>query len=399
MATIRELIPINTTTVSGVTINATEAGYLQGTDSVSVTPSNCVVLNAIRDINGIRNINTTTLNVSGNIYANTITDGTASIEQGVAENLTFNTVTLNTAITGDVVDTGLIPSSSQYNLPSSSTLVSYTDYAITNAIATIPNSADGEIAGSTSHLFLRGTLNYIYIDSCISCIVENAEGATRKINITTPATVNITLTGAGGKDIDPLANPAWYYLWVIYNPDTLTQSFILSWKYGYIDFLSTLGERVPGYTYAARISSAYYNSGFREYTQRGLYVAYWHNWATTTQNRDFTWGGGTYTQTLSTFLPARRTYSSFNFTLASDTDHLLAYSQGMLESTSSAKMLDTATNCWIFSNPKKHWYSGSIVNFYRPEEFASYTPQYTYPAQFYSVTAADGYITGYTVKL
>jgi len=84
-------------------------------------------------------------------------------------------------------------------------------------------------------------------------ISQDINGITRR-HVNIGGSVDITVSGAGGRDTGNEANSTWYYMWFIYNPTTNTENFVLSTNNNFPTMPS-------GYTFAALISVVYNDSG------------------------------------------------------------------------------------------------------------------------------------------
>ena len=106
MATIKEVIPLDSSSLSGVIINATRAQYLANTTTVGTVVANaCIVAGALKDIGDLRNITATGLITTANInLSGTLTGGTLS---GVtlASGTTLTAADLNDTVIGSAIQT------------------------------------------------------------------------------------------------------------------------------------------------------------------------------------------------------------------------------------------------------------------------------------------------------
>ena len=99
------------------------------------------------------------------------------------------------------------------------------------------------------------------IDADAVLLVNATSGDAYKAS-TVNLTVDITASGANGLDTGSEASSTWYYLWVIYNPDTSTVAGLLSTS-------STAPTLPSGYTYKGLVGAVYNNGssnffGFRQ---------------------------------------------------------------------------------------------------------------------------------------
>ena len=126
-------------------------------------------------------------------------------------------------------------------------------------------------------------------------------------------TVNLTVdistgTGANTLDTGAEATSTWYYLWVIYNPDTTTVAGLLS--------VSSTAPTMPsGYTYKGLVGAVYNGSGgaFADFHQIGHKVA-------CANNNSLSGGTATTATSVSVLVPAVAT-RVYIYTSANDTDH------------------------------------------------------------------------------
>ena len=136
MATIKELIPIDTDSISGVTISNSQAQFLANTNVAgTVYGTACVVTNSSKDIASLRNITATLLNVQNITFSGTITGtGTASITGVTFSTLTLASPTINTAISGSAINnfsTSVIQDSDTV-VPTSKNVIQYVNGRISN---------------------------------------------------------------------------------------------------------------------------------------------------------------------------------------------------------------------------------------------------------------------------
>ena len=151
MATIKEVIPLDSSSLSGVIINATRAQYLANTTTVGTVVANaCIVAGALKDIGDLRNITATGLITTANInLSGTLTGGTLS---GVtlASGTTLTAANLNDTVIGSAIQTtNVTPVASK--LASAVAIVNYVVQEIGNIsyadmtfsfVTTIDNSAN-----------------------------------------------------------------------------------------------------------------------------------------------------------------------------------------------------------------------------------------------------------------
>jgi len=132
MATIKELIPIDTDSISGVTITSGEAGFLAAAHATAgtVNASACVTASSAKDITGLNNI--TCNGTNSIIVAKKFDDGIADLEGGVLTGVTFAALTeltspvINGTLTGDAIDDTTL-STDNDAVPSSAAVRTYVD--------------------------------------------------------------------------------------------------------------------------------------------------------------------------------------------------------------------------------------------------------------------------------
>ena len=144
MATIKQLVPLDAASLSGVSISPAQAAYLGNTTTAGTVVANAAVtVNSQLNISTIRNITSTGTATLNNVTLNgTLTGGSLS---GVSfSGLTFTgTTTINGPITGTHVDTNL-SSVTANSVPGSQAVVTYANAA---AAAMLD---DPILAGTTS---------------------------------------------------------------------------------------------------------------------------------------------------------------------------------------------------------------------------------------------------------
>jgi hypothetical protein len=140
MATIKELIPISTTSLSGTDFSPGEAALLGGgilSSTGTVVADACVTTDSNLDVTGFRNITASSTGQIGTASGGTITDGVATLSGGVLTGATFSTTTFDspvftTQVTGDAFDTSADFTGSAM-LAHSTAIATYVSAAVSDA--------------------------------------------------------------------------------------------------------------------------------------------------------------------------------------------------------------------------------------------------------------------------
>lgn len=288
MATIKQLIPIYDTSISGIPITPTEAGYLAGSIAGTVTSNNCVVVNANKDItSGLNILAAPVVSIAGVLTANTIKfgDNAATISGGTANGYTLDNVILTEFIFGNAIDRTTTLSGNIFYLPSSYTLKTYTDAQVATAAAPKIIEAGGldGIPGRASELIVYcdreiglGSIRVYFRSIILDKISPTGRLEDRKLLVANrhitaylcePNKVNVL----GGR-LSNIYDAGWQYIWVVHNSTTNVTGIISSseYKYTYPSALnSSLSAYLPGFDYIACISAVKFRG-----TQGNVYPFY-----------------------------------------------------------------------------------------------------------------------------
>lgn len=148
--TIKELIPLDSTSISGVSLTSTEAGYLDGAIAGTAVADKCVVYNSDKNIYCSNLITTANISLGGSITGepgNSI--GRTAIQGYTFSTSTINSPTINTSITGSAILSAVTATANTI-----ATCNAIIDYVATQATATLDNSA---LTGNTQ---VRGVTFY-----------------------------------------------------------------------------------------------------------------------------------------------------------------------------------------------------------------------------------------------
>lgn len=135
MATIKQVIPLDSSSLSGVNFTSTEAGWLGGlkiSTVGTVYASACVTANASKNITGLNNL--TANGTTGVITAKSFTDSTATLTGGtlsgvtLASGTTLTAADLDSSVSGTAILTTL--TSTANRLASATAIVTYVGNAI-----------------------------------------------------------------------------------------------------------------------------------------------------------------------------------------------------------------------------------------------------------------------------
>jgi hypothetical protein len=159
MATIKEVIPLDSTSLSGVPFTGTEAGWLGDgaiTDAGIIYTNACVVVDGNKDITGFRNIGATgTLTVPNITMSGTLTGGTFSGTLGAGTALA--TPEFTNTVSGDGVLSALDGSSTAGTLAYATAVEGYVDDELANltditlnGTTTIDNAVNFNGLGTTA---------------------------------------------------------------------------------------------------------------------------------------------------------------------------------------------------------------------------------------------------------
>ena len=195
MATIKQVIPLDSSSLSGVNFTPTEAGWLGGLKISAVGTvyaSACVTANASKNITGLNNL--TANGTNGVITAKSFTDSTATLTGGTLSGVTLASGTkltaadLDSSVSGTAILTTL--TSTANRLASATAIVTY----VGNAISTISYN-NMTLTGQT---IISNSVKFNTISSGTATNVDWSLHNRAQRTYTTTGTKNITFTSPGG---------------------------------------------------------------------------------------------------------------------------------------------------------------------------------------------------------